>query len=77
MQSDPLIRLSGRQRSDPDGFELTLVGESMHPYRLQGSANLATWVDLLTYTNVDPATVFLDPASTNFSKRFYWATTPP
>ena len=76
LQSRPLIGLNGRERNAGDGFELTMVGESMHPYRLQASSNLTTWVDLLIYTNREPATVFLDSAATNPPHRFYRVTTP-
>jgi hypothetical protein len=77
LQSRPLIGLSGRPRTESGGFELSIVGESMHPYRLQASTNLTTWFDLLTCTNLEPTTVFLDQAATNLPRRFYRVTTPP
>jgi len=77
VQSGPPISLNGRQRNDPRGFELTVLGESQHPYRLQSSTNLMNWMDLFTYTNFEPSLLFLDLAATNSPRLFYRVTTPP
>jgi hypothetical protein len=45
---------------------------------LQASDDLAAtyWTDLLTLTKSGPATNFVDPNATNFSRRFYRLVSP-
>ena len=69
--------LSGRRSTNGD-FEVTITGEIGRGYRLQATTNLAAtnWVDLLHFTNAQPATQFLDTTSRNFTHRFYRAVSP-
>ena len=66
--------LSGRPRTA--GFELTVVGESGLPQRIQASSNLGTWVDLFSFTNIQAITTFLDTSATNHQHRFYRTVSP-
>jgi hypothetical protein len=60
------------------GFQLMVVGEPNVPYRLQASTNLATpnWIDLLMFTNSQPAATLTDPTAPAFSRRFYQVVSP-
>jgi hypothetical protein len=55
-----------------------VVGEPNVPYRLQASTNLAmpNWIELLMFTNAQPATTLTDPTAPSFSQRFYQVVSP-
>jgi hypothetical protein len=62
----------------PAGFELTIAGDTGTRYTLQVSTNLtaAGWIDLLAFTNTQPAISLTDTTALSFSKRFYRVVTP-
>jgi len=57
------------------GFSFTVILDATNSYRVRGSTNLTTWVDV---TNSPNGSVrhFLDPSATNFTRRFYRAVAP-
>jgi hypothetical protein len=79
LQSGSLLpALSGRWASSREAFELTVQGGIERRYRLQGTTGLpaTNWTDLLTFTNLAPATNFADTNATNLSQRFYRVASP-
>ncbi len=55
----------------PGGFELTVTGDAGPTITIQGSPNLATWLDLTNVVNATGTVQFTDPASAQH--RFYRA----
>ena len=56
----------------PDGaFQLAVIGHAGDSYALMASTNLVDWTALLKFTCTNVSTMLLDPASTNFGRRFY------
>ncbi|MCX6879818.1 MAG: chitobiase/beta-hexosaminidase C-terminal domain-containing protein [Verrucomicrobia bacterium] len=56
-----------------DGFRLTLTGEFGKQYEILGSADLVTWIQAGTLTNVYGTSQFTDGEATNQPRRFYRA----
>jgi len=67
------FRLENGQSLPDGGFQLTVYGQPGQSYALQASTNLGDWTPIMmvncVYSN-GTATV-MDPASGNFSRRFY------
>ncbi|HKS37568.1 MAG TPA: hypothetical protein VJW76_10290 [Verrucomicrobiae bacterium] len=62
--------LSGKYVAD-GGFNLTLAGGTAPAYRIQSSADLESWADLVTVTNTQGLTHYTDTAATVLNQRFY------
>jgi hypothetical protein len=61
----------------PNGSaQLTLNGSAGMNYTVQASSNLANWTPLASFVATNAAMAVVDPTATNFSHRFYRATTP-
>jgi hypothetical protein len=79
LQSDDTRpRLSGGVKVSSGGAALSVVGGLLRSYRVQASDRLpaTNWIDLLTFTNTQPTTNFVDTMATNFSRRFYRVVSP-
>ena len=79
LQSGSLARapfLAGRSTSE--GFEVSVIGETGVPYRLQATTSLLgnAWVDLFHFTSDAPITTVRDTGAQNLSRRFYRLVTP-
>ena len=72
----PVLIVSG-QSLTPQGFQFKLVSGPGLAYEVQSSSNLSAWSSLGPVTNVSGEMLFLDPAATNNSRRFYKATPWP
>jgi hypothetical protein len=57
------------------GFSFTVILDATNSYRVRGSTNLTTWVDVTNFPN-GGVRHFLDPSATNFTRRFYRAVAP-
>jgi hypothetical protein len=57
------------------GFSLSTIFDATNSYRIQGSTNLKSWVDLTNYIG-GRSRRFVDTASTNMNRRFYRTATP-
>jgi hypothetical protein len=57
------------------GFSLSTIFDATNSYRIQGSTNLTSWVDLTNYIG-GGSRLFVDTASTNMNRRFYRTATP-
>jgi hypothetical protein len=57
------------------GFSVTAIFDSTNAYRVQGSTNLITWIDMTNYPNGGPGHV-LDSSATILNQRFYRAVVP-
>ena len=62
----------------PGGFELAIVGGIGNVYKLQAATNLNAvgWIDLVSFTNTQPATSLIDTAAMSFPQRFYRLVSP-
>ena len=61
----------------PDGSaQFTLEAVPGWSYTLQVSTNLVDWTPLTSFVATGPAMPVVDPAATNFSRRFYRAVVP-
>jgi hypothetical protein len=67
---DSLLFLSG-QRSSNGLFVMTFRAIPGQNYVLSASTNLTDWVPIWNFTPTSNPTLFADPFSTNFSRRFY------
>ncbi len=70
----PARRTAAAIRSS--GFSFDLAVEVGRAFRVQGSTNLQTWVDLTNFTSTGLAFQFLDAAATNQTRRFYRVVSP-
>ena len=72
---DPLVFDAMRiQQYGPrsDGaFQLAVIAHAGDSYALMASTNLVDWTALQKFTCTNPPTLLLDPASSNFGRRFY------
>ena len=59
------------QRMGNGQFSLTVNGNIGQSYTLLGSTDLVTWTPVAVFVCTNSSTVVFDPASTNYSKRFY------
>jgi hypothetical protein len=59
-----------------EGFEFSVSAEPGRVYLLQASIDLVHWVDLLTFTNSQELTVFLDTEAPFLPMRFYRVVAP-
>jgi hypothetical protein len=57
------------------GFSFTMIFDATNSYRVRGSTNLTTWVEVTNFPN-GGVRHFLDPSATNFNRRFYRAVAP-
>jgi hypothetical protein len=75
---DTRPRLSGGVDVSSGGPALSVTGGLPHSYRLQASDRLpaTNWLDLLTFSNTQSATTFVDTMATNLSRRFYRVVSP-
>lgn len=73
-QVDAALRIS--RLPAVGGVQVEVLGELGRAYRLQGSANLNTWTDLLNFTGGDEATRFPDNSNAGNGWRFYRAVSP-
>jgi hypothetical protein len=62
--------------SVPEGFRMTLTGETGVVFRLQGSSNLAAWTTLGNFTNQSGSLQITDQTANGVLKRFYRAVLP-
>ena len=60
-----------------DGFRLLMSGKLGIPYAIEASANLTTWIPLITLTNLTGVMQFTDREGSNFSHRFYRGVVTP
>ena len=59
-------------RTLPDGsFQFEVIGQPGNSYALLATTNLVDWTPILKFTCTDVLTILIDPASTNFGRRFY------
>jgi hypothetical protein len=65
--------LTGAPSVAGNGFAVSATGEVGRGYRLQASPDLATWSDVLFYTNAQYTMRWVDPGSPTNSQRFYRA----
>jgi len=59
-----------------EGFEFSVSAEPGRIYVLQGSTDLVAWTDLLTFSNSQELTVFLDTQAPFRPMRFYRVVSP-
>jgi hypothetical protein len=52
-----------------------MIFDATNSYRVRGSTNLTTWVEVTNFPN-GGVRHFLDPSATNFNRRFYRAVAP-
>ena len=79
LQSDDTRpRLSGQIAPQSGGVELSITCSLRRGYRVQASDRLPAthWIDLLSFTNTQATTNFVDAAATNFNRRFYRVASP-
>ena len=55
---------------------LVLTGPAGFNYLVQGSTNFANWDPVAVIINTNGSVPFIDPAATNFTRRFYRAVAP-
>ena len=58
------------------GFEIAIEGETGCSHRLQASTDLRSWTDLLTFSNAQTTTHYLDEEALFYSCRFYRVVSP-
>ena len=63
--------LHARGLMGPEGFELSVEGESGRAYTVQASDDLENWDDVMSFTNEEETTLFLDPDAEWWLRRFY------
>src|SRR6266540_2559336 len=68
---DSPLRLDSAALSTNGLFHLRLVGPGNTGYVIQATSDFATWTSLLTNSAPNGIQEFVDPASTNFPRRFY------
>ncbi len=73
-QVDAALRISRLPAAG--GVQVEVLGEQGRVYRLQGSANLATWTDLIEFTGGNEVTRLSDNSNTGNGWRFYRAVSP-
>jgi len=73
-QVDAALRISRLPAAG--GVQVEVLGEQGRVYRLQGSANMATWTDLLEFTGGNEVTRLSDNSNTGNGWRFYRAVSP-
>jgi hypothetical protein len=66
--------LTGQSVRDGSGFSFNVIFDVTNSYKIRGSTNLTTWIDLTNYPS-GGAQRFLDTAATNLSRRYYRAVT--
>lgn len=66
----PVARLS------TGAAQVTLNGEPGRTYPIQASTNLTDWLTITNLTLVRASGEFVDPAASNYSRRFYRAVVP-
>lgn len=66
----PIRLASGR------GFQFTMIGEIGVSYRIEASADLATWAMWTNFVCTNSVTHFTDAGATNQDRRFYRAVSP-
>jgi hypothetical protein len=59
-----------------EGFEFSVGAEPGRVYLLQASSDLIHWTDLLSFSNAQELTVFLDTEASLLPMRFYRALAP-
>ena len=65
-------------RAATGGFQLQLIGVAGSNYIFQASTNVQTnWISLSTNSDPSGLIIFIDPASTNFTRRFYRVKSSP
>lgn len=52
-------------------FQVTITGDAGSDYYIQASTNLTDWQTVFTNLNAVPPVNWMDPQTTNFSRRFY------
>ena len=65
---------AGPIRCDTSGFSFNIIFDSTNAYKIRGSTNLVTWVDVTNYST-GGFQHFLDTSPTNMPYRFYRAVT--
>ncbi len=71
--SSPFV--TGTAMSSGSGFSLNTIFDATNSYRIQASTNLTSWINI--FTNGSGGGInFIDPAATNFNRRFYRTATP-
>ncbi len=70
----PLPRLTTLGFDSTNGFQFRLDSETGGQYTIQKSADLSTWTNLLTVTNVSGSTNLADPTSGTNPQSFFRAT---
>jgi len=66
-------RLLLNRNTDHVNFDLNLVGLLGFTYRVEASADLANWVEMQTFTNIQSAGVLVETNAHLFTCRFYRA----
>jgi len=61
------------RNDDHDNFVLNLVGLLGFTYRVEASPDLANWVEMQTFTNIQSAGMLVDTNAHLFGRRFYRA----
>ena len=76
----PAASFTGPYLARTNGFAFTLDLQTNFSYRIQVATNLATnpiaWIDLASFTAVNPTTNFTDHTATNHPLRFYRVVSP-
>jgi hypothetical protein len=71
--SSPFV--TGAAMVSGSGFSLNTIFDATNSYRIQASTNLTSWINI--FTNGSGGGInFIDPAATNFNRRFYRTATP-
>jgi hypothetical protein len=65
----------GPYTRNASGFSFTVILDATNSYRVRGSTNLITWVDVTNFPN-GGVRHFLDPSATKITRRFYRAVAP-
>lgn len=66
--------VAGQSVHDVSGFSFNVIFDVTNSYKIRGSTNLTTWVDLTNYPT-GGIQHFLDRAATNLPRRYYRAVT--
>jgi uncharacterized delta-60 repeat protein len=69
----PVPQLSSSARIGPGGFTFRFRGEPGRTYTIQASPDLLNWVTLTNLVSASGTNEFIDPNSSNFTRRFYRA----
>jgi hypothetical protein len=59
-----------------EGFQFSVSAEPGRPYLLQASSDLQHWTDLVSFSNLQELTVFLDGEAPFLRMRFYRVVAP-